>query len=84
MNYLIGTQIQKSELKNYIGKKIIYLFSRDIDKSGRGYFFPRCGVISSCKARTIEFDETQNYHSLTDFKEAVEATPENIKANFPN
>lgn len=82
MAYLTGPQIQKSELKNFIGKRIIYLFNRDIDKSGRGYYFPRTGVITSCKARTIEFDNNGDPKSMVDFREAVEATPENIESNF--
>lgn len=82
MKYLKGIQIEKDNLKDYIGHRIIYLFSRDIDKSGRGYYFPRTGTITSCNKRTIDFDDSQEYRSLSNLREAVLATDENIRANF--
>lgn len=82
MKFLEGTQIEKDSLKEYVGHRIIYLFSRDIDKSGRGYYFPRTGTITFCNKRNIDFDDTQEYLSLSDLREAVLATSQNIKANF--
>lgn len=82
MKYLEGVQIQPSELKNYLGKKVIYLFKRDIDRSGRGYYFPRTGTITAINGRRIDFDDKQEYRSLSDLVECVEATEENIKKSF--
>ncbi len=36
------------------GKKVEYLRSLDIDKSGRGYFFPKVGIVERVIGRNIE------------------------------
>lgn len=44
-----------------IGKKVTYLQYADIDKSERGYFFPRHGVVAGVHGRNIAMDEQNNY-----------------------
>lgn len=82
MSYLTGEQIDKSTLKTKVGQRFIYLLSRDIDKSGRGYYFPRIGTLTFCNSRNIDFDDGQLYHRSSDLIEIVEATEDNKKANF--
>jgi ribosomal protein L35AE/L33A len=61
--YLKGKNIKPStasDAKKLIGKKVCYLTSADIDKSGRGYFFPRYGVIADVKGKNIAIDDADN------------------------
>ena len=46
----------KHQALKLVGKRVQYLRGCDIDKSGRGHFFPRCGVIVGYLNRQIEFD----------------------------
>lgn len=62
--YLEGENIKPGNTKDakaLIGKKVKYLCSRDIDKSGRGYIFPRVGVIANVHNKEIAIDDTENY-----------------------
>lgn len=57
--YLIGENIRpknKNEVEKLIGSKVKYICIRDIDNSGRGYFFPRVCVIKRAVNREIETD----------------------------
>jgi hypothetical protein len=45
-----------NEVKMLIGKKIKYLRDCDIDKSGRGYFFPQLGTIMEVKGKNVRID----------------------------
>lgn len=69
-------------MKDLIGKEVIYLRGADIDRSGRGYFFPRIGKITDARYQTITINQYDHY-SLSSFVEMVEATQENLDANFP-
>lgn len=69
------------DMKNLIGKEVIYLRRADIDYSGRGYFFPRIGKITDARYRTVTMNQ-YDYYQLDSFVEMVEATQENIDANF--
>jgi hypothetical protein len=71
MNYLEGEQLQKraAALRRHIGKRVQYLRECDIDKSGRGYFFPRLGRITKVHGRNIWFDESPEW--LPDVREIV-------------
>ena len=82
MIYLEGEQINKDNLKSLKGQKVIYLLDRDIDKTGRGYYFPRIGTITHINGRTIDFDDSQEFISLTKLRECVEYSDENVKLNF--
>lgn len=62
-------EIQFDELKNYIGRSIRYLPERDIDKSGRGYFFPRIGTIQEKIGRRIMI--SGNDYSKSSIREIV-------------
>jgi hypothetical protein len=64
MRYLEGEQLDKTKLKNYLGCRCEYLLKRDIDKSGRGFFFPRVGVITSANKLKIDFDDSQDPKSV--------------------
>ena len=39
-----------------LGKTVVYLRDVDIDKSGRGMFFPRHGVVEAARKYAIEMD----------------------------
>lgn len=82
MTYLTGEQISKKNIKTFIGKKVIYLFNRDIDKSGRGYFFPRIGTITQINGKTIDFDNKQEFNNISTLAEIVLANDDNLKTNF--
>lgn len=45
--------IATQEIKKHIGKRCVYLREQDLDKSGRGYIFPRYAIIHSIKGRNI-------------------------------
>lgn len=47
------TDRSTSNMRACIGQKVEYLRSRDIDKSGRGYFFPHIGVITEVLRRQV-------------------------------
>jgi hypothetical protein len=55
MKYLEGNHIAPTVAKEHVGRKVQYLLSRDIDKTGRGYFFPRTGVITDVFCKQIDF-----------------------------
>jgi len=77
MKYLTGEQVQltSEEIKKIIGKPISYLPKRDIDTTGRGWFFPRYGVISEIKGKQIGF-ENGAWESLSKIKEIVLIEPQ--------
>lgn len=56
-NRLIGKQIPITvpALKKLIGTKVNYLLNRDIDRSGRGCFFPQKGTITEIYRRHVDF-----------------------------
>lgn len=54
--YLEGNHITletPKQAKAYIGKQVQYLRGCDIDKSGRGYFFPKMGEVIEVYDRNI-------------------------------
>ena len=54
--YLEGENIKPrtvKEAKNLIGEDVEYLQNEDIDKSGRGYFFPKVGTVEDAFGKTI-------------------------------
>lgn len=51
-----GTEVTASALKNHMGRRIVYLTERDIDKSGRGYFFPRTGKVEGTYHNNVIVD----------------------------
>lgn len=55
MNYLEGNHIASTAAKDHIGRKVQYLLYLDIDSTGRGYFFPRTGVITEVFRNQIDF-----------------------------
>lgn len=62
-----------AEARKLIGKRVIYLQKRDIDKSGRGYFFPQHGVVAAVAGREIAMNEPTNFVvRLGDLVEMVE------------
>lgn len=72
MQWLEGEHIEinnTAAARKLIGKSITYLRSRDIDKSGRGYFFPQTGTIQEVYARNICING--NWCHLGDLREIV-------------
>lgn len=53
-----------------VGKAIRYLRDCDIDKSGRGYFFPRFDIVAEARGRQLIF-ENGNSVSARDLREVV-------------
>lgn len=43
-------------IKALVGNKIEYLLERDIDKSGRGYFWPKIGVVTAQAGKNAWID----------------------------
>jgi hypothetical protein len=56
MEYLQGEKIKidAPTLRKMVGVKVKYLLKRDIDKSGRGYFFPNYGTIAEVKGNNVD------------------------------
>lgn len=71
--YLEGEQVKLDSptIKSLIGTKVIYLRNRDIDKTGRGYFYPRYGIITDVLRKQVEFNNNQDYGSIRDIVEMV-------------
>jgi hypothetical protein len=58
------------EAKALIGKNVKYLRDQDIDKSGRGYFFPQSGKVLGVFRRRLDISGT--LVSMSDIKEMTE------------
>ena len=69
--YLEGVhhQPKKESLLPLVGKHIVYLCSSDIDKSGRGYFFPKSGTIEGFHRNCVVIDG--NHIAMSSIKEIV-------------
>lgn len=70
--YLEGENIAPRTIaaaRALIGTKITFLPERDIDKSGRGYFWRRYGTVSGAVGRNIVIDG--DYYSMRDIREMV-------------
>lgn len=64
-----------AEAKALIGKEVVWICERDIDKSGRGYFFPKRGKIVAVLRREIAIDDPSNFViDLASLVEMVDAT----------
>lgn len=62
--YLTGENIAPKTAKDakaLIGKRVEYLQTRDIDRSGRGYFFPQYGTVTSVLKRDIDMDNSLSF-----------------------
>lgn len=74
-NYLNGENLSLKTAKQarmYIGKEVEYLCKCDIDRSGRGYFFPKKGIIVDVSGRDIAIDTKHNFViHLSDLVEMV-------------
>lgn len=65
-----------------IGKRVVYLRPQDIDRSGRGYFFPRSGTVTGVFRGHIAMDYAENYiGTLRSIVELVLAPAESESAN---
>jgi hypothetical protein len=63
-SYLTGTNIAPRTAKQaraLIGRNVTYLQKADIDRSGRGFFFPRAGRIADVSGRNIAIDSPDNF-----------------------
>lgn len=70
LEYLTGTRINvdTDSLKAEIGTPVSYLLEVDIDKTGRGYFFPRSGTITNVHNRHVDFGN-EDYHHFSTIRE---------------
>lgn len=76
--YLEGINItpkNTSDAKLLIGKKVQFLRNCDIDRSGRGYFFPRTGVVEDVIGKNVIMSDGATIY-LSDLVEMVQATKE--------
>ena len=75
MQRLTGKNIaplNSAAAKKLIGKRITYLRECDMDRSGRGYFFPRGGVVADVFRGNLAIDDSSNFiGSLRSFVEVV-------------
>lgn len=74
MSLLEGVNIapkSSADAKKLIGKHVRFLRSSDIDKSGRGYFFPRTGTVTDVHGRYIFMENGSDIH-LSELVEMVE------------
>lgn len=70
MDYeLEGTPIEISRewFMQNIGKRICYLRGADIDRSGRGYYFPRYGTVEGVFRRSAMI--SGDYYSIKSFEQ---------------
>lgn len=77
MRYFEGENLNLKSIadrKKLIGKTVKYLRKRDIDRSGRGYFFPQLGTVTDVKGKNIEFDNV-NFEYCSDIVEMIEVKP---------
>lgn len=88
---------KKKDAESYIGKRIMYLRDCDIDKSGRGYFFPKLIEVHSLvggefsdedMTRTVPYKSIKRILVLDDILPAEESPqkqqrPRNPKAPRP-
>lgn len=66
MPRLDGEQLRfrtAADRRALVGKAVKYLRLCDIDRSGRGYFFPRFAEIISAHGRNLELDNGEYLHS---------------------
>lgn len=67
------------EAKALIGKRVCYLQCADIDTSGRGYIFPRYGVVAGVSGREIAMGSPNNFvASISNLVEMIEVTDEAV------
>jgi len=52
----ISFPVYVSDVRKLIGKRIKYLRTHDIDRSGRGYIFPRYGTVEEVHGKNICID----------------------------
>lgn len=56
------------DIKSLLGKNIEYLLKIDVDRSGRGFFFPKETVIIETYGKNVKF-ENGDWHFWRDFEE---------------
>lgn len=60
---LTGTKLAKPypnpTLRKLIGREVEYLENKDIDRSGRGHYWPQRGTITGVSGRNIELDSSK-------------------------
>lgn len=76
MNRLEGKSIKPATVKQgkaLIGQKVRYLREQDVDRSGRGYFFPQAGVVVDCVGHNLAIDDPSNFIAFSEIVEMVAA-----------
>ncbi|WP_336761373.1 hypothetical protein [Paenibacillus sp. USHLN196] len=76
MGLLQGANIApktSKDAKQLIGKNVQFLRNQDIDKSGRGYFFPRNGTIEDVVGKNLLLENGEMIH-FSELVEMVEAS----------
>lgn len=82
MPYLEGTNVKPQHTtdgRKLIGKFVEYLTTQDIDRSGRGYIFPKTGVVTDQFKRNLEINgDLIPYSSFVEVVIIRDATEEEI------
>lgn len=76
-HYLKGPNIAPktvSQARKLTGTFVQYLAEEDIDKSGRGYIFPRYGFVEGGMGRDVII--SGDYISISRIREMTEASPQ--------
>jgi|AntDeeMinimDraft_5_1070356.scaffolds.fasta_scaffold13135_3 hypothetical protein len=85
--YLEGDNVKpqhSQDGRKLIGRVVQYITSLDIDHSGRGYFFPRTGVITDQFKRNLEVNgELIPFSSFVEIVDLREATQEEMDTYRP-
>lgn len=58
-----------ADARKLIGKRVKYLLRANIDRSGRGYFFPRYGTVEGVQRRNLIIDG--DYKAFSDICELI-------------
>jgi hypothetical protein len=78
MPLLEGTSVlplTAQRARDLIGKEVQYLRKCDIDWSGRGYYFPRSGVVHAQIGRNIAIGTPDNFIYFSSIAEMVLKEP---------
>jgi len=82
VSYLDGTNVAPANAesaKKLLGHYVRYLRSLDIDKSGRGYVFPKSGVVTGQFKRNLEINgDLVPFSSFVEINILREATQEEM------
>lgn len=82
-NFLEGTNVKPhsaADAKSLLKKNVQYLRTSDIDRSGRGYIFPKSGVVTGCYGKNLEINgDSIPFSALVEVVVLGDATDEELE-----